>query len=318
MSDKTIESKYFNPGKDYIMLEIKDNDNVKHFFLPSITLNGDCYIRADFREDGTFPEISTWVNSIKASPRIRFRMKKGKFQSGVCVIVNDIEHIYLSEIQKEFSRVHEFESEYLTTPAYYAKVFTTKVNFTHKHKKYGLLPAPKTMSQFVEVLNWLNPKLAEFENVYWRGMADITWSFEAGAARKIREGSNGGNQGDSNIFITDRERKLLHDARQQGHGFRDGRQLSDLELLSVLQHHGAATRLLDFTTNAWIAFWFATEKYFNKDGVLIMALVHDPNIILSHEDSQKPIGEILPDLSSPSSEDFWHSGLGIPPVFMSV
>ena len=53
---------------------------------------------------------------------------------------------------------------------------------------------------------------------------------------------------------------LLEKARRQGHDLRNGRYLSDLELISELQHFGAATGLIDFTYNALVALWFACWK----------------------------------------------------------
>lgn len=65
------------------------------------------------------------------------------------------------------------------------------------------------------------------------------------------------------------ESQLLDNARLAGHGHVDGRRLNDLELLTVLQHHGAATRLLDFTENVLVAAWFASHAYDEGHGLLI-------------------------------------------------
>jgi hypothetical protein len=58
---------------------------------------------------------------------------------------------------------------------------------------------------------------------------------------------------------------LVERCRAAGHG----QELSELELLARLQHHGAATRLLDCTRNAYVALWFACRSDPEADGLLI-------------------------------------------------
>ena len=68
-------------------------------------------------------------------------------------------------------------------------------------------------------------------------------------------------------------RVLTDKARNFGHHRKDGRELSDLELLAELQHFGAATCLIDFTYNALIALWFACRKSIpdpEKDGKVVV------------------------------------------------
>lgn len=59
---------------------------------------------------------------------------------------------------------------------------------------------------------------------------------------------------------------LIDDARLQGHDLKDGRILSDLELLAELQHFGAATCLIDFTRSALSALWFACQASSTEQG----------------------------------------------------
>src|SRR6202042_558320 len=61
------------------------------------------------------------------------------------------------------------------------------------------------------------------------------------------------------------ERELIERARAAGLGD----DLCELELLARLQHHGAATRLLDCSRNAFVALGFACRWEPEKDGVLI-------------------------------------------------
>ena len=58
----------------------------------------------------------------------------------------------------------------------------------------------------------------------------------------------------------------------------DGAALSDLQRLSVLQHQGAATGLLDFTEYPLIALWFACEELPDRDGKVFVLDIGDPAI----------------------------------------
>ena len=65
--------------------------------------------------------------------------------------------------------------------------------------------------------------------------------------------------------------RLLDGADQKGFGIRDGRQLNDLELLTELQHFGAATCLLDFSTDPLVALYFAcADKGRNAGKIFIL------------------------------------------------
>ena len=94
----------------------------------------------------------------------------------------------------------------------------------------------------------------------FRGLSDTRHKIEASANRCQPSGS-----GSFKDFLEINE-KLIKDARLQGLGVTDGRELGDLEILAALQHAGAATCLIDFTYSALIALWFACGNEFPDDG----------------------------------------------------
>lgn len=106
---------------------------------------------------------------------------------------------------------------------------------------------------------------------------------ESGAARRLRDA----NKTSQREFI-DYHTELIHQARHNRHrlhreGLYDVTKLHDLEILAELQHYGAATCLIDFTTNFLIALFFASAKpekqaVRNSGGrVFIVDLLHTPN-----------------------------------------
>jgi hypothetical protein len=64
-------------------------------------------------------------------------------------------------------------------------------------------------------------------------------------------------------------RYLLEEARLRGYDYHEGVALGDLELLALLQHHGAATHLLDVSRDAITALWFASCEHRQDTGVVI-------------------------------------------------
>ena len=58
---------------------------------------------------------------------------------------------------------------------------------------------------------------------------------------------------------------------------------SELEVLAQLQHQGAATGLIDFTTEALVALWFACSKYADKDGAVYILPRSEVHHLGEHE-----------------------------------
>ena len=98
----------------------------------------------------------------------------------------------------------------------------------------------------------------------WRGVGNANWRLDSTMARRLMDG-----YGLTEPRVADTERELIERARHRGFDVVDGRLLSDFELLALLRHHGAATRLVDFTRSAAVGLWFATVEEPKSPGWLL-------------------------------------------------
>ena len=112
----------------------------------------------------------------------------------------------------------------------------------------------------------------------YRGQQDSEWSLYSAATRRLIEEYCSNPALDpyfSTLYINYHRDVLVEPARMRGFGFWSGRRLSDLELLSKLQHFGAETGLLDFTWSPLVALWFASQDP-TCDGKLFVIDTNDP------------------------------------------
>lgn len=99
-------------------------------------------------------------------------------------------------------------------------------------------------------------------NWVWRGVGNVAYRLDSGIVRKIaQERFSGDARLVTEEMVREAERKPLWDARQAGYANRVGLPpLSEDELRARLQHQGAATRLLDVSTNAFVALFMALDS----------------------------------------------------------
>ena len=111
----------------------------------------------------------------------------------------------------------------------------------------------------------------------YRGQADSDWLPESGALDRLRKAYGEdlpAEEGELQKLVAEYHRERLIMPMQ----VIDGASLSDLQRLSVLQHQGAATGLLDFTENPLVALWIACREEPEKDASVFLLDIGDPQI----------------------------------------
>jgi hypothetical protein len=132
----------------------------------------------------------------------------------------------------------------------------------------------------------------------WRGQSNIEWPLHSSAYRRLSLEKKP-REFDMRYY----EENLLERATHKGFRWHNGKMLSDFELLAKLQHHGTATRLIDFSRSVLIALWFAVSENVDKDGVLIgfhTDELHGHETELNNETYNENM-EILDDTHGPST-----------------
>jgi FRG domain len=155
---------------------------------------------------------------------------------------------------------------------------------------FGVLFAPDSLAEFTSLIQW--EWLGPGGLTAWRGQADIDWPLHSGAHRRLLHAPQGWVLDDSDTLeraLVEYEDKLLNSARMAGHGHTGTRDLDDLELLARLQHHGAATRIVDFSSSAIIALWFACRSNPDKWGVVFCANLDAGKHMKTQEDVRRAI-----------------------------
>ena len=96
----------------------------------------------------------------------------------------------------------------------------------------------------------------DFKGWAFRGQEDATWRLESTVGRVLR------NFKVHPSLWRDQEQRIFNIFRRKAHLFLDHPPADDddFQWLALMQHHGAATRLIDFTWSPYVAAFFALEK----------------------------------------------------------
>lgn len=152
----------------------------------------------------------------------------------------------------------------------------------YKTDNFGICLQPENFKELIETINQEDTKAVGepyLPTRIWRGQANIEWKIHSSAYRRlenehkiwqeIEQGSDEDYKYFSETELIDYETKLIIQATHKGYRKNEFDYLSDFELLAKLQHHGAATRLIDFSRNAFVALWFCVTELENQTGCLI-------------------------------------------------
>ncbi len=133
-----------------------------------------------------------------------------------------------------------------------------------KDSRFGYVVEPETPIELLNLIAFGGDGVDTAVRM-WRGQSDEQWLLDSAAYRKIRL-----SKSDDRLEwkVAYYETGLLERARHRGLGVIDGRKLSDFELLARLQHHGAATRLIDTSRSGLIALYFACSSNHDRAGML--------------------------------------------------
>jgi FRG domain len=107
----------------------------------------------------------------------------------------------------------------------------------------------------------------------FRGQANVVWPLDSSLTRYLKT-----YVGSADEWMS-RENKILHTFKRRAHLLlpRTPDEGDTLEWLALMQHHGAPTRLLDFTWSPYVAAFFALEKA-AKDDAAIWAISSGPAV----------------------------------------
>lgn len=191
--------------------------------------------------------------------------------------------------------------------------------YTHTPwRKAALAKAPNDNSisstyRWHTVFTYISRLVTLFDATFvWRGHADVNWLLTPSLHRKM--GLEPGK--DPGILDPDTEVRILLDrSRAMRHDRIDGwDRMPDLPLLALLQHTGAATPLLDVTTDPMVALYFASQSMGTGDaettGLLLAINVHHRQAHHLDVGSELSWNQALDTLSSEGKS----LGVYVPPV----
>ena len=110
----------------------------------------------------------------------------------------------------------------------------------------------------------------------YRGQAKAAWKLRSGAVDRLQKAYGDhvlDDENDLRTLVSDYHKDLI--GRME---VIDGQRLRDWQRLTILQHQGAATGLLDFTESPLVALWFACHDEPEDDGQVFILDIGDGQV----------------------------------------
>ena len=114
----------------------------------------------------------------------------------------------------------------------------------------------KTVETLADYIAWITEINGNNPHKFlFRGLSSEKWDAEASAIRRAPK-----YEKNNLIWLREYNEDLIGEARARDYHHKDGKEhKEDLPLLAELQHHGAATALIDFSENPLVALYFACQ-----------------------------------------------------------
>jgi len=132
----------------------------------------------------------------------------------------------------------------------------------------------RTLVEFVAIVDSLKP--GEPNSLWFRGQSDASHKLTPGALRNIHQSHDHLGQmiddtairlSSGGVFSGPNSEKMLQQFKQLARPFLEERPTNEFEWMFIAQHHGLPTRLLDWSTNALVALYFAAQGAQVREGV---------------------------------------------------
>lgn len=121
---------------------------------------------------------------------------------------------------------------------------------------------PTSLSNFLSQAATLidqKPNDDQFGVMLWRGQSKVEWALEP--SLQVEWGKSPSN-------LLESEQQMFREFNKAAHYLIPSQTTSDWDKLSIAQHYGMATRLLDWTVNPLLALWFALASKDSDDAAV--------------------------------------------------